>query len=67
MASAPKITTRIDAELFDAARDAVGRPDIDVHTLLRAGLAVIAGVPVDAALQSARRRRGPRPRTEAAA
>jgi hypothetical protein len=66
VASAPRVNTRIDTELVDAARAALGYPDVSVHTLLRAGLMRLAGVPADVALRSARRRRGPRPKPGAA-
>jgi hypothetical protein len=61
VANTPVVGLRIPRELADAARAGVGRPDADLSTLVRAGLAVLAGSPVADALAAARGRRGPKP------
>jgi hypothetical protein len=67
VANTPQAVVRVDPELADAARARLGQPDASLSVLLRAGLAVLAGLPVPEALQSAATRRGPKPRAEAAA
>ncbi|MGH2600821.1 MAG: hypothetical protein ACRDJ9_15730 [Dehalococcoidia bacterium] len=44
----PRVSTRVPAELLEAARRAYGQPDASNTTLIRAGLAALAGLPVDA-------------------
>lgn len=63
MAVTPNTALRIPPELVEAARAAVGKPDMPVSVLLRAGLAVLAGSPVRDALRSAQARPGPKPRS----
>jgi hypothetical protein len=58
---------RVPPELIDAARARVGQPDLPLSVLVRAGLAVLAGLTVREALRTAQARPGPKPRREAAA
>ena len=67
MANTPKVCVRVDPGQLDAARAAVGAADLDAAVLLRAGLLMLAGVPVGEALKNAQGRRGPKPKAEAAA
>jgi hypothetical protein len=53
---------RIPPELVDAARRGIGKPDVSLSVLVRAGLAVLAGQPVGEALRAAQTRPGPKPR-----
>jgi hypothetical protein len=62
MANTPQIAPRVPRELIEAARDGVGEPDASISVLVRAGLAVLAGMTVAEALSSARARPGPKPR-----
>jgi hypothetical protein len=66
MANTPRVTPRVPPELIDAARAAVGRPDVPVSVLVRAGLAVLAGLSLGEALRAAQARPGPKPREGAA-
>jgi hypothetical protein len=71
VADTPKVTVRVEPELTAAARAAVGRPDVDVATLVRAGLILLAGGAladvVGQALAKAQARPGPKPRVGASA
>ena len=67
MADTPRVTVRVAPELTDAARAAVGRPGLDVAVLVRAGLAVLAGLSVGEALAKAQARPGPKPKAGARA
>jgi hypothetical protein len=67
MANTPHTALRVPPELIDAARARVGEPDVPVSVLVRAGLAVLAGLTVREALKSAQARPGPKPRAGAAA
>lgn len=58
---------RIAPELVDAARRGVGKPDVSLSVLVRAGLAVLAGLPVGEALATAQTRPGPKPKAGAIA
>jgi hypothetical protein len=58
---------RIAPELVDAARRGVGRSDVSLSVLVRAGLAVLAGLSVADALREAQTRPGPKPKAGAAA
>jgi hypothetical protein len=58
---------RIAPELVDAARRGVGEPDVSLSVLVRAGLAVLAGLPVREALAKAQARPGPKPKAGAIA
>jgi hypothetical protein len=66
VAVTPNTALRIPPELVEAARERVGTPDMPVTVLVRAGLAVLAGLPVREALRTAQTRPGPKPRTGAA-
>jgi hypothetical protein len=61
VANTPTTSLRIPPELRDAALAAVGPPDVDLSTLVRAGLQMLAGLPRSEALAIARGRRGPKP------
>jgi hypothetical protein len=71
MAETRRVTTRVPEGLEAAAR--ASSPELaglDLSTLVRVGLAVLAGHPVPAALdlaERARSKRGPKPREEQAA
>jgi hypothetical protein len=54
---------RISPEEADAARARIGQPDLPLSVLVRAALAVLAGLPPGEALAKAWRRRGPEPGT----
>jgi hypothetical protein len=64
LANTPKLVGRVPPELIEAARAGVGQPDAPSSVLVRAGLAVLAGMTVAEALRSANAgaRRGPKPR-----
>jgi hypothetical protein len=62
MANTPNTALRIPPELADAARAGVGQPDAPLSVLVRAGLAMLAGLTVCEALRSAQTRPGPKPR-----
>lgn len=64
MASTPNVPLRIPPELVEAARERVGQ-DVPVSTLVRAGLAVLAGHPVADAMVVAQSRGVGRPRKSA--
>lgn len=68
MANTPQIAPRVAPELLDAARAAIGDPDAPNAVLVRAGLAVLAGMTVVEALRvaQAQARPGPKPRIGAA-
>jgi hypothetical protein len=66
MANTPIVAPRVAPELIAAARAGIGEPDIPVSVLVRAGLAVLAGLPVREALRSAQARPGPKPRADGA-
>jgi hypothetical protein len=61
MANAPSTGLRIDPALTAAARAAIGKPDLPTALLVRTGLGVLAGLPVDEALARAYAKPG-RPR-----
>lgn len=67
MATTPKVTPRVSAELIDAARARAGDPGVPVAVLVRAGLLLLAGIApsVKEALASAHTRPGPKPRERA--
>jgi hypothetical protein len=68
MAETRRLTTRVPEALEAAAR--AGSPELaalDLSTLVRVGLAVLAGHPVPVALDLARAKSGPKPREERAA
>jgi hypothetical protein len=67
VANTPHAGFRIPLELIDAARQGAGAPDAPVSQLVRAGLAVLAGLPVPEALAKAHTRPGPKPKGQAAA
>lgn len=62
MANTPSTGLRLNRSLTDAAREGIGQPDIPLAVLVRTGLGVLAGLPVDEALDQAYARPG-RPRT----
>jgi hypothetical protein len=62
VANTPRIGARLDPALTDAAREGIGRPDLPLSLLIRTGLGVLAGLPVDEALAQAHARPG-RPQT----
>jgi hypothetical protein len=61
MANTPSTAVRVSAELAAAARRGIGRPDLPLSTLVRAGLAVLAGTPPSEALEAAHVPMGRRP------
>lgn len=65
MANTPQIGPRVPGELIEAARAGVGQPDLPAAVLVRAGLAVLAGMTLAEALRSAKVPRGPKPRIPA--
>jgi hypothetical protein len=67
MANTPHTALRVPPELIDAARAGVGKPDVPVSVLVRAGLAMLAGLSRSEALRTAQARPGPKPRQGAAA
>lgn len=62
MANTPSTGLRIDPALAAAARERIGQPDLPMSVVVRTGLGVLAGLPVDEALDRAHARPG-RPRT----
>jgi hypothetical protein len=58
---------RIPPELVDAARRGVREPDVSLSVLVRAGLAVLAGLTVREALENAQARPGPKPKAQTTA
>jgi hypothetical protein len=62
MAATPTLGLRLDPALMDAARERIGQPDLSATLLIRTGLGVLAGLPVDEALTQAYARPG-RPQT----
>jgi hypothetical protein len=71
VAETPVAGGRVSPELVDAARREarkyVGQQDLPLSVLVRAGLAMLAGVAIGDALRNARTRPGPKPRGGAAA
>ncbi len=65
MANTPTVAFRVPPELADKARARIGQPDVDMSTLIRAGLAMLAGSPLAEALAIGRGQRGPKPRERA--
>ena len=58
----PKVTVRVPPELEEAARRQPGLEDVDLSTLVRVGLLVLAGVAVAEAIRKAGGKPGPKPR-----
>lgn len=65
MASTPQVAPRVPPELLDAARKGAGLPDAPISVLVRAGLAMLAGVPRHTALAQARAQARPGPKPKA--
>jgi hypothetical protein len=61
------MSLRIPPELVEQARAHVGKPDVPLTVLVRAGLAMLAGLSAGEALRTAQARPGPKPRAGAAA
>jgi hypothetical protein len=64
VAVTPNMSLRIPPELVEAARAGAGEPDMPVTALVRAGLAMLAGLTVCEALRTAPARPGPKPRAD---
>ena len=67
MAETQHVGMRIPPELVDAARQGARAPDASLSVLVRAGLAMLAGLPVREALAKAQTRPGPKPKAGARA
>jgi hypothetical protein len=67
VAVTPNTCLRIPPELVEQARAGADQPDVPLTVLVRAGLAMLAGLPLREALTAAQARPGPKPRTRAAA
>jgi hypothetical protein len=71
VAETPVAGGRVSPELVEAAQRAArkytGGQDLPLSALVRAGLAMLAGVAIGDALRNARARPGPKPRGGAAA
>jgi hypothetical protein len=67
MANTRQTALRIPPELEDAARASVGQPDAPLSVLVRAGLAMLAGLSRREALAMAQARPGPKARAETTA
>lgn len=61
VADTPKVGVRVDPEMLTAARRAAPElATVNVAHLLRVGLAVLAGYPVDEAVSKMQRKTGPK-------